>query len=226
MSNHKQRVAILDYGMGNLFSVEQACHAVGLTTVLAGEPSHLENTSGLIIPGVGAFGDAMKMLHCRGLVDAIRVFAASGKPVFGICLGMQILFEESEEFGTQKGIGLIEGTVRRIPEKVGELRLKVPQVGWHRIIPKSAANGNDWKNTPLETVKQDSFMHFVHSFYVKPKKETVVIANTSYGAFTFCSAIASENLFACQFHPERSGSMGIRVYEKFKLQMLSQKPIE
>jgi glutamine amidotransferase len=158
----------------------------------------------------------MDVLRSKGLVGAIEKVAETGKPIFGICLGMQVLFEESYEFGNQKGIGLIKGHVQRLPEKVAGKRLKVPQIGWHPVSPPEKKGDDAWSNTPLITMKSGSFMHFVHSYYVEPKDNDVIAAQTSYGDFRFCSAISSNNIFACQFHPERSGQKGIAVYENFK----------
>ena len=135
------------------------------------------------------------------------------KPIFGICLGMQIVFDESHEFGHHEGIGLIKGKVLRLPESASGKRLKVPQIGWHAIYPPQ--ENERWAETPLKHVKPGAYMHFVHSYYVVPEDQEMTVAKTTYGDFAFCSAVARGNLLACQFHPERSGPVGIGIYKSF-----------
>jgi glutamine amidotransferase len=204
-------VAIVDYGMGNLFSVKHACESVGLTAVMTSSPEVLCSASAVILPGVGAFGDAMQALRRLQLTGPLREVAASGRPLLGICLGMQLLMTESSEFGRHRGLGLIEGDVVRLGAESdnGARRVKVPQVGWNRITPAPTAG---WEGSLLEGVPDGAYMYFVHSFYVRPAEAGVALSRTRYGPTEFCSSVSLGSLFACQFHPERSGPQGLQVY--------------
>jgi glutamine amidotransferase len=203
------RVAIVDYGMGNLFSVQQACRQVGLNAVMTAEPSGVLEADAVILPGVGAFGDAMAELARCDLIHPLRDLAASGKPLLCICLGMQLLMSESHEFGRHKGLNLIEGEVVRLTGR------KVPQVGWNRIWPTAHAS---WEGTWLAGVPEGAFLYFVHSFYVRPVHAQCVLSTTRYGTVEFASSVRWRNVFACQFHPERSGPAGLAIYEQFAAQ--------
>jgi glutamine amidotransferase len=210
------KAAIVDYGLGNLFSIKHACGHVGVEAVITASPKDMARADLVILPGVGAFGDAMAALKTLDLVNPLKEIAASGKPLFGICLGMQLLMTESWEFGRFKGLGLIEGEVVKFDNPVSPLgRLKVPQVGWNRIHRATAKKvpGNDpWAGSALEGLNDGEFMYFVHSYYVKPEKQDVTLSLSSYGNVEFCSSLRCRNIFASQFHPERSGSQGLRVY--------------
>ena len=207
------RVAIVDFGMGNLFSVQRACEAVGLRARVTSGPTELLDSDAVILPGVGAFGDAMSSLVHLGLADALREVAASGKPLFGICLGLQLLMTESHEFGRHRGLGILEGDVVRFEQpREGQRALKVPQVGWNQIFRKP---GGSWEDSWLEDLADGTSMYFVHSFYVRPADPAVVLSVSRYGGITFCSSLRAGNLFACQFHPERSGPHGLRIYQRF-----------
>jgi len=210
-------VAIVDYGMGNLFSVEQACRHIGLNGIITTSPDDLAKSDGVILPGVGAFGDAMEALHSLGLVELLREIGASDKPLLGVCLGMQLLMTESYEFGHCTGLGIIDGPVLRIEDE----SLKVPQIGWNSISvpvttdwdgPPKDSQENPWGNTNLAGLEDGEYMYFVHSFYVKPDDTTAVLATSQYGDLEFCSSINYRNIFACQFHPERSGNQGLKIY--------------
>lgn len=218
------RVAIIDYGLGNLFSVQQACLTVGLDAVITRDREALEKCAALILPGVGAFGDAMETLHRLDLVRPILEAAASGKPLVGICLGIQLLMSESNEFGRHDGLGLIPGKVVPLPSpKEGDRSLKIPQVGWNRIHP--AGGGIErWAGTPLEGLADGEHMHFVHSYIVLPGDSAVVLSTTRYGDAEFCSSLRCGNIFACQFHPERSGRRGLVVYENLRWSIESDGP--
>jgi glutamine amidotransferase len=207
------RVAIIDYGMGNLYSVRSACFAVGLDAFVTSDPDAVKAADAVVLPGVGAFGDAMLGLESLGMVDALKRVASLEKPLLGICLGLQLLMETSCEFGDHAGIGLIKGDVVRFDASVeGEPRLKVPMVGWNRVMePRPGA----WLGTPLEAVDSGVFQYFVHSYYVRPALESVVLARTSYGDVEFCSAVRSGSVTAFQFHPERSGTKGIHILEQY-----------
>lgn len=203
-------VAIVDYGLGNLFSVQRACERAGLRAAVTASSSELFEAEAVILPGVGAFGDAMAALRRQGLDEALRRVAASSTPVFGICLGMQLLMSESEEFGRHEGLGIIDGTVTRLDPGAGAGAVKVPDVGWNRIEPSGPAAS--WAVTLLEGVPAGAHMYFVHSFVVAPADPGVAVATTTYGGNRFCSSLARGNVFACQFHPERSGPEGLRLY--------------
>lgn len=203
-------VAIVDYGMGNLFSVMRACEQVGMQAAATTSRAEILSADAVIVPGVGAFGDAMDTLMRLDLVGALREVAASGKPLIGICLGMQLLMERSHEFGLHDGLKIIEGEVVRLPEShQGGRRMKVPQVGWNRISKPSRAS---WEASWLRGVAEGEFMYFVHSFYVSPADQGIVLSTTRYGSVEFCSSLQRGNVFACQFHPERSGPQGLRLY--------------
>ena len=168
----------------------------------------------VILPGVGAFGDAMASLRRLDLVEPLRDVAASRKPLLGICLGLQLLMDESEEFGAHRGMGIVKGDVVKFaaPKESGRT-LKVPQVGWNHVSPAQGASCPDpWKNSPLEGLSDGTFMYFVHSFYVRPAVAGLVLSTTRYGDVDFCSSLKTGNIFACQFHPERSGPEGLRIY--------------
>ncbi len=205
-------VAIVDYGMGNLFSVQQACAHAGLDGRITSTASDIENASAVILPGIGAFGTAMETLNRLDLVQPLRDAALSGKPLVGICLGMQLLMTESHEFGSHPGLDLIPGEVLRLPDQpIGKSRIKVPQVGWNQIFGATA-----WNNTLLRSTQNGEYMYFVHSFYCKPQDDARTLSTTRYGELEFCSSLRWRNIFACQFHPERSGRPGLSIYDSLK----------
>jgi glutamine amidotransferase len=206
-------IAVVDYGMGNLFSVKRACEHVGLRAEITPDPEVVAAADAVILPGVGAFGDAMIALDDLELSDSIRATAVAGTPILGICLGLQLLMERSCEFGTFEGLGLIPGDVVAFDHpREGERVLKVPQVGWNRVW---RAREGAWDDTLLSETPDGIHQYFVHSYYVRPSDERSIAARTRYGDVEFCSAAKSGNVFACQFHPERSGPQGIRMYERF-----------
>jgi glutamine amidotransferase len=213
--NERISVAIVDYGLGNLYSVQRACDHVGLQAAITTDPEVVRKADGIILPGVGAFGDAMSTLRGHGLVDVLREAIAADVPFMGICLGVQLLMTESHEFGRHEGLGIIEGDV--VPfdgPRDGDRRLKVPEVCWNRVIAKKP-----WTDTPLEDMPDGQHMYFVHSYYVRPADPSVVLSTTRYGDVEYCSSVARGNLFACQFHPERSGSEGLVVYRTWAAQV-------
>ncbi len=212
-------VAIVDHGLGNLFSVQQACQQVGLSPSLTTNVQEIDQADAVVIPGVGAFSDAMDTLNRLGLVELLRDIAARGTPIFGICLGFQLLMEASEEFGYHAGLGLIPGTVKKLfsemrPVLDQRVRPRVPQVGWNQVYrpPQDRESHNPWTDTMLHDIPDGTYMYFVHSYYVVPKEMSDVLAVTAYGKLTYCSAASRGSLFGCQFHPERSGGMGLRMY--------------
>lgn len=195
-------IAILDYRAGNLRSVAKALEAVGARPVVTDDPAVMARADGLVVPGQGSAVDAMKNLHQLGLVEPLKAYVASGRPFLGVCLGEQVIFESSEEGPGVTCLGLIPGTVRRLPG--GQ---KVPQIGWNSVSIKQA-------HPLLEGVPDDEYFYFVHSFYVDPTDRSMVVGETDYGV-SFASIVAHENIFATQFHPEKSSGIGLRIYENF-----------
>jgi glutamine amidotransferase len=203
------KVAIVDYGMGNLFSVRSACRHVHLDGLITSSREEILAADAVIVPGVGAFGDAMATLHRLDLVEPLRDIAAAKKPLVGICLGMQLLMNESSEFGRQIGLGIIPGAVVRFePTASVNGSVKVPQVCWNQL-----RRTESWGGTLMKGLPDGVFMYFLHSFYVKPEAPGIVISTTRYGDTEFCSSLRLRNIFACQWHPERSGTEGLVVYQ-------------
>lgn len=208
-------VVIIDYGMGNLFSVQRACEYVGMHARITSEKEEILHASAVILPGVGAFGDAMATLQKLDLIDPIREFVAAGKPFFGVCLGMQLLMTVSYEFGEHLGFDIIRGSVIRLdnPIETSEKILKVPEIGWNGIhMPNRKTEKNAWSNPLLSGLADGESMYFVHSFYVVPEEKALSTSLTNYGHIQFCSSLRYKNIFACQFHPERSGAEGLKIY--------------
>lgn len=205
-------IAIIDYGMGNLRSVQKAFETVGHQAVVTRDRHAIADASHVVLPGVGAFADCMANLEQYGLVEPIRKTVASGKPFLGICLGLQLLFTESEEFGVHKGLGLLPGRVRKFPFGNGQaaktaIRLKVPHMGWNGVTVERAA-------PPLKGINSGEHVYFVHSYYVEPQDRSVVATMTDYG-LPFVSSVWRDNIFACQFHPEKSQAAGLRIVKNF-----------
>jgi len=201
-------VAIVDYGLGNLFSVKHACGHVGLAAEITSDCRKIMGADAVILPGVGAYGDAMDALRRLDLVQPLRDLAGEGRPLVGICLGMQLVMSGSDEFGWHEGLGLVSGRVVRFehPEENGR-SLKVPQIGWNRVRRAGAA----WEGGLLDGLKEGVHMYFVHSFYAKPE-EDVSVCTSRYGQIEFCSGLRKGGVWAFQFHPERSGPDGLRMY--------------
>ncbi len=210
-------VVIVDHGAGNLSSVRFACEAVGLRAMISTSAGALPSADAVILPGVGAFGRAMAALEERGLVEALRAFAAGGRPLWGICLGMQLLMEESKEFGQHRGLGLVPGRVVGFARRGHRSHpVKVPHIGWNRIVaPGSAPSA--WAGTPLAGLADGTSMYFVHSFCVAPADSASTLSVTDYAGSRFCSSFQHGSLFGCQFHPERSGRAGLTVYRHLAL---------
>jgi len=199
-------IAIIDYGMGNLRSVQKAFEHVGLEAVVTSDAKTISSASKVVLPGVGAFPDCMRNLGQYGLIDVVRETVESGKPFLGICLGLQLLFSESEEFGISKGLDIIKGRVVRFkgPEFA---TLKVPHMGWNSIRIKRGAPA-------LFDIPDNCNVYFVHSFYVIPEDTNVIATTTSYG-INFVSSIWKDNIFATQFHPEKSQTLGLAILKNF-----------
>jgi glutamine amidotransferase len=214
--NGKPRVAIIDYEMGNLFSVDHACKYVGLEPYMASDASRIMESDAVILPGVGAFGDAMRNLEKLDLVEPIKDFINSGKPFMGICLGMQLLMSESEEFGRFNGFDIIKGNVVRFLSRgtCGN-RVKVPHVGWNNIYYPCEEKMDTWRTTCLADIKAGEYMYFVHSFYVVPSDGLVILSLTEYEGTEFCSGLLYGNVVAFQFHPEKSSKEGIKIYRNW-----------
>ena len=199
-------IGIVDYNMGNLASVINAFAKVGVEATLESDPNKLSQYDKLILPGVGAFGDAMEHLKENGMDEAVITYAASGKPLLGICLGMQLLFESSEEFGTHKGLGLIPGKVVAFNESKFDHTLKVPHMGWNELFVE--------KETPLfKGLKKDFYLYFVHSYHAVCD-DTYAIGKTHYG-YAFVSAVQNDNIYGIQPHPEKSHTNGLKIIENF-----------
>jgi imidazole glycerol-phosphate synthase subunit HisH len=215
MSN---KVAIVEYQLGNLFSIANTCRKVGINAEISSDSSEILNAKALILPGVGAFGDAMNALKEKGLDKIIKEFVDSGKPVMGVCLGMQLFFEKSFEFGEKEGLGILKGSVKKFPDYIEDKRMTIPHIGWNQIFPRDGAT---WENSPLEGMKKNEFMYFVHSFYVDPLDQEIVLTKTNYSGFEYCSSVFKGNVFATQFHPEKSGEHGIEIFRIWNEKFLS-----
>ena len=209
-------IAIIDYGMGNLRSVQKAFEAVGCDARVTRSRQTILDASHVVLPGVGAFGDCMANLEHFGLIEPVREVIAGGKPFLGICLGLQLLFSESEEFGVHRGLGVVPGKVRRFPfgqpeadprEPAAAPRLKVPHMGWNAIRVTRPA-------PLLAGISTGAYVYFVHSYYVHPDDPLVVSTESDYG-IPFTSSIWRDNVFACQFHPEKSQTVGLQLIRNF-----------
>ena len=208
-----KKIVIIDYKLGNLFSVNQALLNIGLKPMISSDPKDICDADALVLPGVGAFGDAMQNLNKLGLIDVIKDFVASGKPFLGICLGLQLLFTESEEFGSSGGLNLIKGKVKRFDNcNVDSQIFKVPQIAWNNI---ELPDDKSWENTPLYNITNDENMYFVHSYYVIPDEADVSLTYTTYGGLKYVSCVFKNNIFACQFHPEKSAKEGLTIYKNW-----------
>jgi imidazole glycerol-phosphate synthase subunit HisH len=196
------RVAIIDYGVGNLRSVEKAFAATGCEASISSDESFLRSAEKLVLPGVGAFAACMRALKERGFDRLVRERAVAGTPLLGVCVGMQMLFEESEEFGSTRGLGLLKGRVRKFGNE-----LVVPQVGWNRIHQRRP-------HALFEGIANGSFCYFVHSFYCEPGDDAVVAGETEYGR-RYASVVAQGNVCGVQFHPEKSQDVGLRMLKNF-----------
>lgn len=212
-----ESVVIIDYGLGNLFSVQQALTKAGAPNVtISSDKQTIKNADRLLLPGVGAFGDGMKNLEERKLIPAIHDFANSGRPILGVCLGMQLIMSQSEEFGIHAGLDLISGNVRQM--RPGEkTRFKVPHIGWNSLQSGDAPGNDDsaWSGTLLGSLDEGSFMYFIHSYVVEPTDPAVQIATTRYGEDSYCSVFKKDNISGVQFHPELSGDDGLSIYRGF-----------
>lgn len=207
----KPRVTVIDYGVGNLLSVTRALEYCGAEVSLTDSPDEIIKSERLVLPGVGAFEDGMKGLRDKNLIDAIKLFAEMNKPFLGICLGMQLMLDSSEEFGNHMGLGLISGKVQAIPNKGmnGESH-KIPHIGWAGLQIKHNSH-----NTILSDIPKDSCVYFVHSFCVVPSDDAHRLADCTYNGRVISASIHSGNIYGCQFHPEKSGEVGLKILSNF-----------
>jgi glutamine amidotransferase len=209
--NNDRTVSIVDYNLGNIKSVTNALKQIGVRSFLVDAPQAILGSQYLILPGVGSFGEGMKHLRNRRLDQAIVQYASSGKPLMGICLGMQLLMSRSYEFGEHQGLDLIKGEVMPFTkDHFGHQGVKIPHVGWNKIYKNF-----NWDNTILKTLTDGQEVYFVHSFVVCPDDPNSVMAVTKYFDYEFCSAIKKDNIYGCQFHPEKSGQAGLSILKEF-----------
>lgn len=211
------KVAILDYGVGNLFGIARAVFHVGAEPLITDNRNEIAGADRIILPGVGAFGDAIKNLKDKGMDGLLRECVLAGKAILGVCLGMQLLMSSSEEFGFHEGLNFIKGKVVRFPDPdLYGFKYKIPHVGWNRLFPwSSRGNAGQWNNTVLSKISEKDFFYFVHSYIVVPENKEDALALTKYGNVEFCSVVRKGNVYGCQFHPELSAEAGLRVCRTF-----------
>jgi glutamine amidotransferase len=209
----KPGVTIVDYGVGNLFSVRGALEYCDAQPQFSSSPQAIENADRLLLPGVGAFADSMADMRDCNLVEPVLRFAETGRPLLGICLGMQMLMEESEEFGLHEGLGVVKGRVVPIPPNGadGEPH-RIPHVGWNELYP---SHPGTWNETLLRDVREGDSVYFVHSFMAVPEVPGHRVADCDYHGQKICAVLQRENVFGCQFHPEKSGEVGIQILRNF-----------
>ncbi len=210
----KPKITVIDYGVGNLLSVQRGLEHCGAEVVLTPDPEVVIAASRVVLPGVGAFANAMQALDERNLVPAIRELAKRGTPLLGICLGMQLLLDESEEFGLTSGLGLIPGRVVPIPTAAvsGEAQ-KVPHIGWNGLVPADGRSG--WQGSVLTDSAPGVTTYFVHSLMSVPSDPAHRVADCIYGGHRVAAVIAKDHITACQFHPEKSGKVGLKILQQF-----------
>jgi glutamine amidotransferase len=201
------KVVVVDYGLGNMHSVIKALKHEGADVLVTERPEDVRSAERLVVPGVGAFADGMEGLRRRGLVEPLKEFIATGRPFLGICVGMQVLLSESEEFGRHEGLGVIEGKVQQIPTAPGR---KVPHIGWNRITTVNA-----WAGSPLEVLEPGTMLYFVHSYTCVPAREADRLADVDYLGHRLSAAIRKDNVVGVQFHPEKSGAAGLVVLARY-----------
>ena len=205
----KPSVTVVDYGRGNLLSVARAFERVGAEVTVTDDAEAIAAAVRLVIPGVGAFADAMGELSRRNLIDPLKAYAETGRPMLGVCVGMQILFDSGEEFGEFAGLGLMPGRVTPIAGR-SSMRLKIPHIGWNRLLP-----ANEWDHTILAGLGDAPYCYFVHSFAAVPESDDVLLSQMAYGDLCLTAAVRRENIWGCQFHPEKSGETGLKIISNF-----------
>jgi glutamine amidotransferase len=197
-------IVVVDYDAGNLRSVQRALEAVGQRPVVTSDPRDVEHAEALVLPGVGSAQDCMRKLAARGLVQSLKDYAASGRPFLGVCVGLQLLFDGSEEGGGVECLGIVPGMVRRFPNQAG---LKVPQIGWNAVSFRRA-------HPLVQDIPDGSYFYFVHSYYADPDEPEITLGVAEYGV-EFAAIVARDNVLATQFHPEKSADFGLRIYANF-----------
>lgn len=208
-----KRVTVVDYGVGNLLSVQRGLEKCGAEVILSSDREEILDSNKVILPGVGAFANGMDALDRLGLVEILRALGKKDTPLLGICLGMQLLLDNSDEFGCTEGLGLIPGKVVRIPSMTVEGRAhKVPHIGWNGLVPSTSKL---WRGTILESTVEGDSAYFVHSFMAVPDNHSHRIADCVVGGHRIAAVISKGNIIGCQFHPEKSGSVGLRVLRSF-----------
>lgn len=206
-------VTVIDYGVGNLLSVQRGLEYCGANVLVTADPERILSASRVVLPGVGAFANAMTALNDLGLVEVIREISNRQTPLLGICLGMQLLLEESDEFGLTEGLGLIPGRVVAVPGRsISGDPQKIPHIGWSAL---QTVNDKGWKNTLLQDVQEGSATYFVHGFMASPHDLSHRIADCLYGGHKVAAMIGRDNVVGCQFHPEKSGEVGLRILRRF-----------
>jgi len=197
-------IVIVDYGLGNLKSVYNACISLGANAKISDSPGDISKADKIVLPGVGAFQDTIEEMHKRDIMEAIKKFIKSGKLYLGICLGLQILFESSEE-GSSKGLSIFKGTVKRFKQKPG---LKIPHMGWNSVGVKN-------NHAVMKRIVDNAYFYFVHSYYADPDDKEIIVGETTYGGVDFASLVIKDNIYATQFHPEKSQELGLRFLKNF-----------
>lgn len=215
----KQKISIIDYDCGNVMSIKSALQKVGATRIdFVNSEKDILNSNCLILPGVGAFGHAMRKLNDYNLISPIKTFVENGGFVLGICLGMQMLFDCSDEMGSHEGLGLIKGNVKTLQDSKSCSNLKIPNIGWRPIF---RYNYKNWDKTILLNNKENDFVYYVHSYIAHPNSGEDILAVTKYGGKVFPAVVNKKNIFGCQFHPEKSGPVGLKILRQF-LKIFSQ----
>jgi len=205
-------IAIVDYGVGNVYNLQRAFRRFTPNVVVTEDPDVVAAADAVVLPGVGAFASGMRGLEVRGLIPTIKAVAERGTPMLGICLGAQLFLSEGHEFGLHQGLGLIPGSV--IPLAVTDPGTKIPHIGWNGLT-RPLENPVEWQDSILRSIQPEDQVYFVHSFVMEPRNAQHCLAMTTYGGISFCSAVRSGNIYGCQFHPEKSGEVGLDIIGKF-----------
>jgi len=210
MSESNKKISILDYGVGNLYSLRKAFKRFSNHVEITEEQKIIESSDALVLPGVGSFEAGTKGIQIRNLGNCIKEFVESNRPILGICLGAQIMLSKGYEFGKFDGLGIVEGNVMSFPKL--QQGTKIPHIGWNKIYsPKSKS----WTDSILNSIEDNTSLYFVHSYILEPSNQEDILALSSYGGHEFCSVIKRGNIYGCQFHPEKSGEMGLRIIKNF-----------
>ncbi|MCK9351783.1 MAG: imidazole glycerol phosphate synthase subunit HisH [Candidatus Pacebacteria bacterium] len=204
-------IAIIDYGLGNLYSLKKALGLFAETVIITSDPKIIAMADGIILPGVGAFQAGMREIEKRKLLEPIVRFSKTGKPMLGICLGAQIMLSKGFEFGEHQGLGLVRGNVKIFPKFVSDSE-KIPNIGWSEVSP---AKKTKWKNTIMNGISDKSSVYFVHSYIMIPDNKTEILSEATCGDITFCAGVKKGNIYGTQFHPEKSGEVGLKIIENF-----------